>query len=51
MKNKSFPEGKRIFVTKYQRKEEIEEFNEDSCDKTDIKWKKQEEALKNEARV
>ncbi|XP_011167402.1 probable RNA-binding protein 19 isoform X1 [Solenopsis invicta] len=51
MKNKSFLEGKQIFVSKYEQKEEIEDFNKDSCNKTNIKWKKQEEALKNEESI
>ncbi|XP_011054786.1 PREDICTED: probable RNA-binding protein 19 [Acromyrmex echinatior] len=50
MKNKSFLEGKQIFVSKYERKEEVES-NKDSYNKTNIKWKKQEEVLKNEESI
>ncbi|KYM94101.1 putative RNA-binding protein 19, partial [Cyphomyrmex costatus] len=50
IKNKSFLEGKQIFVSKYEQKEEVE-FNKDLCNKANIKWKKQEEALKNEESI
>ncbi|GAB1868922.1 Probable RNA-binding protein 19 [Camponotus japonicus] len=49
LKNKSFLEGKQIFVSKYERKETTES-NENSNDKN-IKWKKQEDALKNEENI
>ncbi|KAL0127217.1 hypothetical protein PUN28_005487 [Cardiocondyla obscurior] len=49
MKNKSFLDGKQIFVSKYERKEEIE--SNESLNKTNIKWKKQEEALKDEESI
>jgi len=43
-------EGKQIFVSKYEQKETVES-NKDSCNKTNIKWKKQEETLKNEESI
>jgi len=45
-----YVEGKQIFVSKYEQKE-IVESNKDSCTKTNIKWKKQEETLKNEESI
>ncbi|XP_012538456.1 probable RNA-binding protein 19 [Monomorium pharaonis] len=51
LKNKSFLDGKQIFVSKYERKEEIESNKDDSCNKTNVKWKKQEEALENEESI
>ncbi|XP_011866993.1 PREDICTED: probable RNA-binding protein 19 [Vollenhovia emeryi] len=50
MKNKSFLDGKQIFVSKYERKEAVES-NTNSCNNTNIKWKKQQEALKNEESI
>lgn len=50
VKNKSFLDGKQIFVLKYERKEEPGS-NGDSNNKTNVKWKKQEEALKNEESI
>ncbi|XP_029676364.1 probable RNA-binding protein 19 [Formica exsecta] len=50
MKNKSFLEGKQIFVSKYERKEAIES-NGNSNNEAKIKWKKQEDALKNEENI
>ncbi|XP_072744526.1 probable RNA-binding protein 19 [Anoplolepis gracilipes] len=50
MKNKSFLEGKQIFVSKYEQKE-ASESNENSNNKTNIKWKRQEDALKNEENI
>ncbi|XP_032690910.1 probable RNA-binding protein 19 [Odontomachus brunneus] len=47
LKNKSFLDGKQIFVSKYEKKEEFSE----NSDKINIKWKKQEEALKNEESI
>ncbi|XP_029171774.1 probable RNA-binding protein 19 [Nylanderia fulva] len=46
LKNKSFLEGKQIFVSKYEQKEATESNNE--VGNKNIKWKKQEDALKNE---
>ena len=50
LKNKSFLDGKQIFVTKYEKveKNDDKERNENN---SDIRWKKQEEALKNEESV
>ncbi|XP_077267436.1 putative RNA-binding protein 19 [Temnothorax americanus] len=50
LKNKSFLDGKQIFVSKYEQKEAVES-NKDSSNKTNIKWKKQEEALKDEESI
>lgn len=41
-------EGKQIFVSKYEQKEES---NENSSNKTNVKWKKQEETLKDEESI
>lgn len=41
-------EGKQIFVSKYEQKEES---NENSSNKTNVKWKKQEEMLKDEESI
>jgi len=45
-----YVEGKQIFVFKYEQKEVVES-NKDSCNKINIKRKKQEEALKNEESI
>ncbi|KMR02737.1 putative rna-binding protein 19-like protein [Lasius niger] len=50
MKNKSFLEGKQIFVSKYEQKETTES-NGDLNNKTNIKWKKQEDTLKDEENI
>lgn len=42
-------DGKQIFVSKYERKEEVE--SSDSSNKINIKWKQQEEALKDEENI
>lgn len=49
LKNKSFLEGKQIFVSKYEQTEA--ESNKDLESKTNVKWKKQEDALKNEENI
>ncbi|KAL6261672.1 hypothetical protein P5V15_006761 [Pogonomyrmex californicus] len=50
MKNKSFLDGKQIFVSKYEQKEEIKS-DKDVCNEINIKWKKQEEALQDEESI
>ncbi|EZA55442.1 hypothetical protein DMN91_001735 [Ooceraea biroi] len=49
IKDKSFLEGKQIFVSRYERK--AVKSNGESDDKANIKWRKQEEALKNEESI
>jgi len=44
-----YVEGKQICVSKYEQKETVESKN--SCNKTNIKWKKQEDTLKNEESI
>lgn len=44
-----YAEGKQIFVSKYKQKEA--ESNKDLENKTNVKWKKQEDALKNEETI
>lgn len=41
-------DGKQIFVSKYEQKEQS---SEDSNNKTNVKWKKQEETLKDEESI
>nr|XP_003699323.1 PREDICTED: probable RNA-binding protein 19 [Megachile rotundata] len=49
LKNKSFIDGKQIFVTRYEKSEQInDEKNENNGD---VRWKKQEEALKDEETI
>lgn len=49
LKNKSFIDGKQIFVTRYEKSEQNnDEKNENNGD---IRWKKQEEALKDEETI
>ena len=50
LKNKSFLDGKQIFVTKYEKVEKSDD-KERNENNSDIRWKKQEEALKNEESV
>ncbi|XP_043270528.1 probable RNA-binding protein 19 [Venturia canescens] len=50
-KNKSFLEGKRLFVTKYEAKDNEVEFNNNEKSNGDPRWKKQEDALKNEESI
>lgn len=45
-----YVDGKQIFVSKYERKEAVEP-NKDVCNKSNIKWKKQEGALKDEESI
>lgn len=45
-----YADGKQIFVSKYERKETTES-NNNSDNRTNVKWKKQEEALKNEESI
>ncbi|XP_001605134.2 probable RNA-binding protein 19 [Nasonia vitripennis] len=49
-KNKSFLDGKRIFVTKYEKSEKEEEKQDDKKG-PNLRWKQQEEALKSEENV
>lgn len=44
-----FVDGKQVFVSKYERKEAPE--SDEYSNKTNVKWKKQEEALKNEESI
>ncbi|XP_014480667.1 PREDICTED: probable RNA-binding protein 19 [Dinoponera quadriceps] len=48
LKNKSFLNGKQIFVSKYERKEKS---SENTNNKINVKWKKQEESLKDEETI
>ncbi|XP_020299872.1 probable RNA-binding protein 19 [Pseudomyrmex gracilis] len=50
MKNKSFLDGKQIFVYKYAQKETTDK-SDDPNNVTNVKWKKQEEAMKNEESI
>lgn len=49
LKNKSFLDGKQIFVSRYEQKATAS--NRDSDHKANVKWKKQEEALINEESI
>lgn len=51
LKNKSFLDGKQLFVTKYEEKSEIKENESGDTNNYNIKWKKQEEALKDEESI
>ncbi|XP_015191541.1 PREDICTED: probable RNA-binding protein 19 [Polistes dominula] len=51
LKNKSFFEGKQIFLTKYEEHLEIKEDNNTETNNSNVKWKKQEESLKNEESI
>ncbi|XP_078046896.1 putative RNA-binding protein 19 [Augochlora pura] len=49
LKNKSFLDGKQIFITKYEEKEKGDA--EENKNETNVRWKKQEEALKDEENI
>lgn len=51
LKNKSFIDGKQIFVAKYEEKEDENVKQERGDNNTNVKWKTQEEALKNEETI
>lgn len=51
LKNKSFFDGKQIFLTKYEEHLETKEDNNTEANNSNVKWIKQEESLKNEESI
>lgn len=51
LKNKSFLDGKQLFVSKYDEKVETKTDQDTETNSSNIKWKKQEESLKDEESI